>query len=57
MNTRIVRYTVPVFVTIEGTKITRVVVDDEAAELAQPVSPEIEAILENEEWAPWEFGW
>jgi len=35
----------------------RVVVDDEQAELAKIVSPELEEILHSEEWPPWEFGW
>ncbi len=57
MNPVTVRYTVPVFVTIAGGRITRVVVDDEAGELAETVSRELEEILENEEWPEWEFGW
>ncbi len=57
MKTRTIRYTVPVFVIIAGGKITRVVVDDEKAELAEAVPPKVRAILENEEWPAWEFGW
>lgn len=53
---RTVRYTAPVFVVIEGGRIARVVVDDERAELAEAVPPDILAILETEEWPGWEFG-
>ena len=54
--TRTVRYTVPVTVTIEAGKISRVVVDDESAERAEEVPPDVLNILETEEWPPWQFG-
>lgn len=54
--THTIRYTVPVIVTIRAGKITRVVVDDEHAELAEVVPPEVLDILENQEWPAWEFG-
>lgn len=53
---REVRYTVPVYVTIEEGRITRVVVDDEAAELDDEVPPGVLEILETQEWPAWEFG-
>jgi hypothetical protein len=54
---RTVRYTVPVFVVIEHGEITKVVVDDEHATLAEDVSPQIRRILETSEWPGWTFGW
>jgi hypothetical protein len=51
-----VRYIAPVYVTIEQGKITRVVVDDEAAELTEEVPADVRVILETEEWPAWEFG-
>ena len=51
-----VRYTIPVVVVIVDGKITRVVVDDESAMLAQEVSPETRIILDTQEWPGWEFG-
>ena len=53
---RTVRYTAPVYITIKGDRVARVVVDDEAAEPAEPIPPDIEKILDTEEWPPWEFG-
>jgi hypothetical protein len=52
-----VRYTVPVYVEIERGEIRRVIVDDEAAELADVVSPEVERILTTQMWPGWDFGW
>ena len=53
---REVRYRVPVYVTIEAGKVTRVAVDDESAERAEDVPPEVLEILETEAWPSWEFG-
>jgi hypothetical protein len=54
---RIVRYTIPVYVVIEHGEITKVVVDDESAVLAENVSPRIKRILDRTLWPDWTFGW
>jgi len=53
---REVRCTVPVYVTIDGGRITRVVVDDESVQPDEEVPLDIIEILDTEEWPPWEFG-
>lgn len=57
MSQRIIRYAVPVYVVIEHDRIVKVVVYDEAAVLAERVSPKIKRILDNSPWPGWTFGW
>jgi hypothetical protein len=53
---REVRYRAPVYVTVSGGEITRVVVDDESIELDDDIPADVLDILETGEWPPWEFG-